>query len=105
MTFEELLNDEEFIHQYSSASNVQEVVSLFAGKGIEVSREVAQEVFDRTTDAELSADDLDGVSGGISQTAAKAIAYQLQYLYYRCKGYSVSQAKALASRSVYSVCK
>ena len=103
MTFEELINDEEFVDRFSNVTNAQEVVSLFADKGIQVSQEVAQEVFDRVADTELSADDLDGVAGGgwVGERIAQSVAFHAMYIVYRSKGYSVAQARAMAKKRVY----
>ena len=103
MTFEELLNDEEFVDRFSNVTNAQEVVDLFADKGIEVSQEVAQEVFDRVADTELSADDLDGVAGGgkVSERIAQSVAFHAMYIYYRSKGYSIDAARTKARRDIY----
>ena len=101
MTFEELITNEEFSLQVSNAANAQEVVSLFAGKGIEVSHDLAQELFERPADAdaELSADDLDNVAGG--GWVGAAIGSSAAYLYYRKKGYSVARALAEAAKHGY----
>ena len=64
MKFEELLTNVEFNQQVAAAKDAQEVVDLFAAKGIEVPMEIAQELFEQPADAELSADDLDNVAGG-----------------------------------------
>ena len=100
MTFEELLNNEEFNAQVNAAKDAQEVVDLFAAKGIEVSAEIAQELFEQPSgDAELSADDLDNVAGGALGGAI--VGGSAAYLYYRKKGYSKAAALAMAAKHAY----
>lgn len=66
MAYEELLNNKEFNEQVASAKNAEEVVALFAEKGVEVPLEIAQELFEEPSDlnGELSEEDLDNVAGG-----------------------------------------
>ena len=100
MKFEELITNEEFNLQVSAAKNAQEVVDLFAAKDVEIPMELAQELFEKpATDAELSADDLDDVSGG--GWVGAAIGASAAYLYYRNKGYSKAVALAMAAKHGY----
>ena len=100
MTFEELLTNEEFNQQVAAAKDAKEVVALFADKGIEVSEEMAQELFEQPeASAELSADDLDDVAGGGIWCAA--IGASAAYIYYRKKGYSKAKALAMAAKHGY----
>ena len=101
MTFEELLTNEEFSNQVAAAKDAQEVVALFADKGIEMPADLAQELFERPADlnGELSADDLDNVAGG--GWIGAAIGSSAAYLYYRKKGYSHARALAEAAKHGY----
>lgn len=98
MTFEELLTNEEFNKQVSEAKNAQEVVALFADKGIEISVDLAQELFERPAEAnaELSVDDLDNVAGG--GWVGAVVGASAAYLYYRSKGYSKTKALEMATK-------
>lgn len=81
MKFEELITNEEFNLQVSTAKNAQEVVDLFAAKDVEIPMELAQELFEKpTTDAELSADDLDDVSGGVLISGTAFLAWSVMYV-------------------------
>ena len=101
MTFEELLNNEEFNQQVNAAKDAKEVVDLFAAKGIEISPEIAQELFEQpaAADAELSAEALDDVAGG--GWVGAAVGGTAAYLYYRNKGYSRAAALAMAAKHGY----
>ena len=94
MKFEELLTNVEFNQQVDAAKNAQEVVDLFAAKGVEVPMEIAQELFERPADAELSADDLDNVAGGGIWGAV--IGGSCAYVYSRLSGKSRTASAAAA---------
>ena len=97
---EELITNEEFNLQVSAAKNAQEVVELFAAKGVEIPMELAQELFEKpAADAELSADDLDDVAGG--GWVCAAVGGTAAYLYYRSKGYSKAAALVMAAKHGY----
>lgn len=98
MTFEELLTNEEFSNQVANAKDAQEVVALFAGKGIEISMDLAQELFEKPVEGELSEEALDDVVGG---WVGAAIGSSAAYLYYRSKGYSKAKALAEAAKHGY----
>ena len=81
MNIEELMYDKEFNEQVEKAANAEEVVSLFASKGIEVPHGIAQELFDQS-EGELNENVLENVAGG-----AKKSCPFIGYLYWRFKGY------------------
>ena len=63
MNIENLMNDEVFAAQIEKAASAEEIVALFADKGVEVSLEIAQELF-APMEGELDEMDLEGVAGG-----------------------------------------
>ncbi len=79
MNIEELMYDKEFNEQVEKAANAEEVVSLFASRGIEVPLGIAQELFHQP-ESELNESELENVAGG------KACPF-IGYLYWRFKGY------------------
>ena len=99
MKFEELLTNVEFNQQVAAAKDAKEVVDLFAAKGIEVPMEIAQELFEQPTDAELSADDLDNVAGGAFWGAV--VGGGCAYIYSRLSGKSRGASAAAAAKHAY----
>ena len=99
MKFEELLTNVEFNQQVAAAKDAQEVVDLFAAKGIEVPMEIAQELFEQPANAELSADDLDNVAGGalLGAVAGGSAAYVVS----RLTGKSRAASAAAAAKHAY----
>lgn len=100
MKFEELMNDVSFQEQLSAAAGPEEVVALFAAKGIDVPVEIAAEVFAPVSaDGELSEDALEDVAGGC---LGGSILYHLCYIGNRViKGMSKKEARQAASDLVY----
>jgi predicted ribosomally synthesized peptide with nif11-like leader len=69
---EELQNDKEFMDKLADATTVQDVRALLDGKDIEISDdEIARALGE--TEQELSVEDLENVSGGISTLGAAAL--------------------------------
>ena len=99
MKFEELLTNVEFNQQVAAAKDAQEVVDLFAAKGIEVPMEIAQELFEQPADAELSADDLDNVAGGAFWGAVAGGG--CAYIYSRLSGKGVAASAVAAAKHAY----
>ena len=99
MKFEELLTNVEFNQQVDAAKNAQEVVDLFAAKGVEVPMEIAQELFERPADAELSADDLDNVAGGAFWGAV--VGGGTAYVVSRLSGKGRAASAAAAAKHAY----
>ncbi len=96
MTFEELLTNEEFNEQVAAAKNAEEVVTLFAAKGIEVPVEIAQELFEEPADmnAELDEETLNLVAGGAFWGAV--VGGGAAYIYSRLSGKSRGKSIAAA---------
>lgn len=72
--FEALANDKEFIAQLAAMESVEEITAAINARGVEITVDQMKESLDiflaRKDSAELSEDDLDNVSGGISIGAA-----------------------------------
>ena len=79
MNIEDLMYDKEFNEQVEKAANAEEVVSLFASRGIEVPLGIAQELFHQS-EVELNENELENIAGGKSCPV-------IGYLCWRLMGY------------------
>ena len=101
--YKPLLEDEVFLAKIEKATNAETVVDLFAEKGISLSAEIAQEVFDMQR-GELSEEKLEDVAGGGPVGAVVGgliggVGTSL-VVYYTCRncGYSISEASKKARK-------
>lgn len=93
-----LMEEEAFRNAFKQATDAQKVVELFRNNGIEVPLEIAQELFTREEE-ELSAEDLDNVSGGGVYSAALGyVYYGAGYLGGRLAGWDKNKSKKYASK-------
>lgn len=102
----ELMANEAFVAEFSSATTPQDVVDLFGKNGVEVPVALAEELFDPTlyAEGELPEDMLDDVSGGgkwgkcIGKALGKAAYYGAGYLGAKLAGYSKEESKKYAKK-------
>ncbi len=85
MNIEELMNDKEFAMQINKAASAEEVVALFAAKGVEMPLEIAKQAFTQP-EGELNEEDLESVSGGLV----------VGYLCWRLMGYDRKTSAQMA---------
>lgn len=95
MNMEELMNDAEFLAGYANVSTPEELVDVFAARGIEIAPELAAEAFAPVSaDGELDMEDLEGVSGGC-KIGSKI--FKITYTVCRMQGYSPVEARVIAT--------
>ena len=94
-----LMEKESFAEDFSNASTAKEIVDLFGRNGVDVPMEIAEELFDPTTqeESELNEESLDDVTGGGAISDAIGLAYYgAGYLGGRLAGWSKSDSKKYA---------
>ncbi len=91
-----LLQDKELNEKVKQAKNADEVVALFAEKGVDVPKEIAQELFEpaEINESELDEEDLEAVSGG--GIFGSILGGGVAYLIKRLKGMSKAEAAKAA---------
>ena len=62
--FEEIMNNEEFVNGLDNAGSYEELVSAFENEGVNIEEIIPAE---ETEEAELSEEDLEDVTGGLSK--------------------------------------
>ena len=99
-----LMEQKEFVEEFSKACNAQDVVDLFGRNGVEVPVNIAEELFIPAihADGELNEDALDDVAGGglgsiIGGAIGQQVMYGAGYLGGRLAGWSKSKSKSYAS--------
>lgn len=101
-----LLADEAFVEAYNQLKTPKELIVLFQQNGVEVTEEIAMEMFEPIAqeECELSEDDLDNVSGGgafgaqIGSSIGFGAFYGGGYITARSMGWSKKKAKAYAKQ-------
>lgn len=93
-----LMENEEFVEAFRSATNAQEIVELFGSNGVEVPLEIAQELFEKE-ERDLNEEELDNVAGGgLISTGISWAYYGAGYLGGRMAGWSKSKSKSYAKK-------
>lgn len=87
--FKALINNEDFLKKLESCKDTVEISALFAENGIDISAEQLNEMASKAIGQELTADQLESISGGDAGVIVKAVSIAIKFglfFYKKIKG-------------------